>query len=235
MKSKIYNLLAPHHYKKAVNKLRTLEDKLATPLSRLAIPFLFKGCGHFKTMKCMQNPYEIEELFHIVHEMQPKAVMEIGTAKGGALYLWLQAAHPDATVISLDLPDGEFGGGYPACRIPFYQHFAGKQQNLQLIRGDSHSLTSLEEVNKALGNQQLDFLYIDGDHTYEGVKKDFELYSGLVRKGGLIGLHDILPRPDLPEIQVDRFWQEIKNNYKTAEIIGPEGSGRKIGSGIIWI
>ena len=37
-----------------------------------------------------------------------------------------------------------------------------------------------------------DFLFIDGDHTVEGVTKDFLLYRPLVRKGGVIAFHDIL-------------------------------------------
>jgi hypothetical protein len=36
----------------------------------------------------------------------------------------------------------------------------------------------------------LDFVYIDGDHEYEGVKKDIELYYLKVKKGGIIGGHD---------------------------------------------
>jgi hypothetical protein len=36
----------------------------------------------------------------------------------------------------------------------------------------------------------IDLLFIDGDHSYEGVKKDFELYSKLLSDKGLIILHD---------------------------------------------
>ena len=235
MKKFIYNLFAKRHFKKSLQTLRQLENKLGTPRSRLAIPFLFRGKGHFKTMRCMQNPYEIESLFHMVHELQPKTVLEIGTAKGGALYLWAQAAHPEALVMSVDLPDGEFGGGYHESRIPFYKSFARPQQQLHLVRDDSHAAHTLEHVKRILGDRPLDFLFIDGDHTYKGVKQDFELYGPLVRKGGIIGFHDILPRPDLPDIQVDRFWNEIRSKYDSVELIGPDGPERKFGSGIIRV
>jgi predicted O-methyltransferase YrrM len=46
-----------------------------------------------------------------------------------------------------------------------------------------------------LNEQNLDFLFIDGDHTYKGVKEDFEMYSPLVRKGGVIAFHDITKHP----------------------------------------
>jgi hypothetical protein len=37
---------------------------------------------------------------------------------------------------------------------------------------------------------QIDFLFIDGDHSYEGVKTDFELYSKLLSDQGIIAIHD---------------------------------------------
>lgn len=37
---------------------------------------------------------------------------------------------------------------------------------------------------------KIDFLFIDGDHSYEGVKKDFELYSQIISENGVIVLHD---------------------------------------------
>lgn len=40
---------------------------------------------------------------------------------------------------------------------------------------------------------KFDFVYIDGNHTYEQVKQDLELYTPLVRKGGYIGGHDYTP------------------------------------------
>jgi hypothetical protein len=37
---------------------------------------------------------------------------------------------------------------------------------------------------------KIDFLFIDGDHSYEGVKKDFELYSNILSDNGIIIIHD---------------------------------------------
>ena len=37
---------------------------------------------------------------------------------------------------------------------------------------------------------KIDFLYIDADHTFEGVKIDFDLYSKIMNKGGIITIHD---------------------------------------------
>lgn len=233
MKKFWYDAMASRHLGQAVEELRLLEKKLSTPTLRLSIPFIFRAKGHFKSMECMQNGEEIQKLYEEVVALNPQVVMEIGTAKGGALYLWLQAAHDHATVISIDLPGGEFGGGYPSCRRPFYQSFKKPRQTLHLLQADSHHPSTLQKVKQQIKTQPLDFLFIDGDHTYEGVKQDFEMYSPLVRPGGLIAFHDILPRPDIPDIQVDRFWHEIKGSYSTVEFIGSSGKGRPIGCGIL--
>jgi len=37
---------------------------------------------------------------------------------------------------------------------------------------------------------QIDFLFIDGDHSYEGVKIDFDLYSNILSDRGIIAIHD---------------------------------------------
>lgn len=47
---------------------------------------------------------------------------------------------------------------------------------------------------------QFDFIFIDGDHSYEGIKTDWELYSKKVAKGGIIALHDTT----VPEFDPDR-------------------------------
>jgi hypothetical protein len=38
---------------------------------------------------------------------------------------------------------------------------------------------------------KIDYLHIDGDHSYEGVKKDFELYSTIMSENSIITIHDI--------------------------------------------
>ena len=235
IKNLYYNALSRIHLKKSIKIIKNFENKLYSSSARFAIPFLYRGKGYFKKIEPRQNSVEIEKLYKAVCDLQPESILEIGTARGGTLYLWAQAATDDATIVSVDLPGGKFGGAYPSARIPFYQSFVKNNQRLHLIRSDSHSTETLNMVKKCFSDQLIDFAFIDGDHTYEGVKSDFSLYAPLVRKGGIVALHDILQRTDLPDIQVSRFWNEIKNQYNSIEIIGPKDSGRKIGIGIIKI
>jgi predicted O-methyltransferase YrrM len=212
-----------------------LEKKLLSQQARFSVPFIYRGNGYFKKIEPRQNPFEIEELYRRVCALAPRRILEIGTARGGTLYLWTQAAGDDAIIVSVDLPGGKFGGAYPACRIPFYQSFVRANQGMHLLRCNSHAMQTYEKVQKIFGTGLVDFIFIDGDHSYDGVKRDFQLYGKLVRPGGIIGFHDILPRPEFPEIQVHKFWKEISSEYDSHEIVGPESNGRPIGVGLIFV
>ena len=85
-----------------------------------------------------------------------------------------------------------------------------------------------------MGDRQIDFLFLDGDHTYEGIRQDFEMYSPLVKKGGIIGFHDIAPHPPETDCDVFRFWNEIKLNYpdRHGEFVADWDQGW---AGISWI
>jgi len=56
----------------------------------------------------------------------------------------------------------------------------------------------------------LDFLFIDGGHSYEEVKGDYNLYKDFVKNSGIIVLHDF----ELQGTGVKQFFDEIKLNYK---------------------
>jgi hypothetical protein len=58
-----------------------------------------------------------------------------------------------------------------------------------------------------------------GDHIYEGVKKDFEMYSHLVREGGLLLFMIIVLYPPETRCEVCRFWNEVKHEYGYTEIV----------------
>lgn len=157
----------------------------------------------------------------------PRAILEIGTCRGGALMAYSHFAADDATIVSVDLPHGRFGGGYPAWRAPLYRSFRRPGQRLQLVRGDSHDAATRSEVERALAGRTVDFLFIDGDHTYEGVRSDFELYSPLLSARALVGFHDIVPGGGEHVGGVPEFWRELKESgrYPVREIVVDWGGG----------
>jgi predicted O-methyltransferase YrrM len=203
---------------------------LAPDLETLVdIPFTYAPLG--VELPAGQVRAEVLGLLRVLATERPTRLLEIGTAGGGTLYLLAQVAHRSATIVSVDLPHGEFGGGYPSWKIPLYRGFVRRTQTLRLIRADSHAPATLARARAALRGEPLDFLLVDGDHTYEGVRQDFEQYGPLVRPGGLIAFHDIATPgvlrqggPNLLAGDVPRFWQELRGRYATDELLAsPEG------------
>jgi predicted O-methyltransferase YrrM len=209
------------------------------PLSKL----LLKGTRYIKCYKdlafggrpgtlegiidyCVDRPIligqvraEILELGKILKASPPRRSLEIGTNYGGTLLLLCTVSAADAKIISIDMPAGPFGGGYPRRKIPLFRRFSRASQCLHLIRADSHSHRTKERVLRILKDEKLDFLFIDGDHTYFGIQQDFQMYSPLVRAGGIIAFHDIRTYDRGTKCEVEKFWNEIRRHYQHREII----------------
>jgi predicted O-methyltransferase YrrM len=176
---------------------------------------------------------EMVQLGRILQASAPKRSLEIGTNYGGTLFLICTVSPPGAKIISVDLPSGRFGGGYPRRKIPLFRRFPRTSQELHLIRADSHSQETKERVLRILEGEQLDYLFLDGDHTYAGVQRDFEMYAPLVRSGGIVALHDIVAYKGEEGCQVDKFWNEIKQQHQHQEIIEDPQQGWA-GIGVLW-
>jgi predicted O-methyltransferase YrrM len=94
---------------------------------------------------------------------------------------------------------------------------------------DSHSESTLRRVLALLGGRSVDFLFIDGDHSHNGVWRDFNMYSPLVTPGGLIAFHDVSPNPAEWTKGVAQFWREFTREHETEERVINEEPGFGIG------
>ena len=184
-----------------------------TAESLLELVFRYRG------VTPIQVRTELLEFAMLVQELRPKALLEIGTRTGGTFFVLCRLADPKASVISIDLPGGRFGGGYEFFRVPFLRRMGKAEQRLHLFRGDSHKPETRQTLVRALQGAQLDLLFIDGDHTYDGVRRDFEMYSDFVRPGGMIAFHDIVQGKEELVGEVHRFWNDIKGRYRHREIV----------------
>ena len=172
----------------------------------------------------MQIALEIENLQLTIARHEPKVVVEIGTANGGTLSRWLELPSVK-TVISVDYPIGIHGGqGFE--ERTYVISDALEQANLYnkkfyAVNGNSKDSYLIDRVEELLNGQKIDFLFIDGDHTYEGVKGDFELYEKFLAPTALVGFHDIINSYFHREANcfVSTFWEELKEKYGFVEFI----------------
>lgn len=76
----------------------------------------------------------------------------------------------------------------------------------------TYVMTTKEFAKKYKYNYQ--YIYIDGDHSYKGVKIDYDLFWPRLNKNSLMSFHDVVVKKDigLPPFGVWKFLKEIKNN-----------------------
>jgi len=171
------------------------------------------------TLYMPQIKYEIEKLYILVSNFHPTNILEIGTKFGGTAYLWnyilttVRAAEY-TTFTSIDLPGGDFGGIAPDMvkyrNAVFELMFGGSRHSIQFIDMDSKLVT--DEMLR----DDYDFIFIDGCHTFEGVKSDFELALRHSHSGTIIAFHDIVDSPEHRNrgVEVCDFWNHIKHDTR---------------------
>lgn len=191
---------------------------------------------HGKPFRSNQKRGEIISVLELLAGLEPRCLCEIGAARGGNLYLFASATAVDARILSLDID-------YPPERLASHPLLGKSGQQIACLGGDSHSVEMLDRVKQWLAGARFDFLFIDGDHSLAGVAKDFEMYSPLVRKGGLVAFHDIVPdyrtrfgKPTQADTGgVPEFWKTIRSKFSDARefIENPDQDGYGIGV-IVW-
>lgn len=158
---------------------------------------------------------ELTQALIRVSALVPETILEIGCDAGGTLYCWSRLA---AQVVGVTLAHNTLETGGQGVGYRLDPHGA------TVIIGDSHQTATLAAVMDVMAT--VDVLHIDGDHSYQGVRSDFEMYGPLVRPGGLVLFHDAANHHD-PRVDVPRFFSELEGEK---ELI--VGSGRPLGFGI---
>ena len=169
-----------------------------------------------------QNLQEFEGLLNEYKNLNPSKVIEIGSLYGWALQHFIHYSQDGSTILSIDLPVRNFVGPHDwrvAKQEDNYKNAwpawaKAKKTKLYLIPDVSQKQSTFDKTKEIFKDEQIDFLFIDGDHTYYGVKRDYEMYGPLVRKGGIIAFHDIGKNE---EGGVYDLWQEIKQQNEFSD------------------
>ena len=205
------SILSPWHRRQVLGNISEFHSREPSLDEVVRFALEIPGKGRFK-VRTMQVLQEITALAEAVKAIEPRVILEIGTAKGGTLFMWSQIASKKVVTCDLEQPD---------YKQPVYQAFPPPRSGcaVQTIAGDTHSMAVLEEVVRALDGDPVDFLFLDGDHTGRGVEADYRMYSQLVRPGGLIAFHDIADQQPVPTNQVQHFWKRLAPELETEEFI----------------
>jgi predicted O-methyltransferase YrrM len=116
-----------------------------------------------------------------------KRLVEIGSWHGVSSSCLRRAMAPDGVLICIDpYPVGRFG--FSAQRLIALREVSRVRNGR--IRWVRKTGADAGHQFAASGEPAVDFVFIDGDHSYDGLREDWEAWSGLVGAGGFIALHD---------------------------------------------
>ncbi len=151
-------------------------------------------------------------LFSMVRLLQPSVIVEIGSARGKSSCSMALACRRNGKgkVYAID----------PHIKNPWSEpRTGGDNENFLISRLRSYGLEPWCEIIRDTSanalkswNRPIDLLFIDGDHSYEGVKSDFEGFLTWLTKDALVLFHDTTWDPET--------WAKTKDDYNLEEDLG---------------
>jgi len=161
--------------------------------------------------------------FFLVEFLRPRVIVELGTHTGNSFNGFCEAVQRTGSstrCFAVDTWQGdEHAGAYDSS---IYDALSAYQrENYQSFA--SMLRMTFDEALPKFENGSIDLLHIDGLHTYEAVKLDFDTWLPKVAPGGIILFHDIVVREN--NFGVWRLWDELKQSYRTAEFSYGYGLG----------
>jgi Methyltransferase domain len=136
-------------------------------------------------------------------------IVEIGRNKAGSTVL-LAAAGPGRTVYSIDIR---------AKNNPKCQEYLDRSENRERVR------VLVTDSRQPLPDVTCGFLFIDGDHSFEGVLADVIAHWNSLQsvdgKPALAAFHDALPNENFKwrdqDRHLSRFWTRLKNKFRSRQ------------------
>lgn len=186
----------------------------------------------FSGRRASQDEWELGQFVQFLRDRGVLRYAELGAREGDTFWEILTALGQDSAGTAVDLPGALWGksttGGQLAKVI---DDLTAKGHRAHMILGDTKA-DQTRELVEAYG--PYDAILIDGDHTYEGVKADWEAYRDLAP---IIAFHDIVGEGQFERVtrrgvEVPKLWAEIKaSGANVVEFVSP-GSAMGIG---VWI
>jgi len=174
---------------------------------------------------CVQLEEELDWLLAIYDNLAPRHILEIGAHTGGTLWHFMQHAPKGSWFTEVSL--------ISTPHIPQWVAWANEHgHGLEVLDADSTAATSVAWMQS---QAPYDFAFIDGSHEWEYVSKDWANVRRMVRKGGIVALHDITDHTLHERVDVPRLWKQIRNNkqLRTAEKVALPG--QFCGIGVVYL
>jgi len=159
----------------------------------------------------------------LVGELRPRSIVELGTHRGASFLAFCQAVEEQkltSRVFAVDTWQGDEHAGFYGDDI-FNELRDYQQRN---YAGISEMLRMrFNEALEYFADGSIDLLHIDGLHTYEAVREDFETWLPKLSERAVVLFHDTCVRER--GFGVWQYWSEISQQYPGFEFTHTHGLG----------
>ena len=167
--------------------------------------------------------------YDLVRNVRPRRLVELGVCLGTSFFAFCQAVKDgglDTELVAVDTWEGDehtgrYGPGYLEQFNAVWRTRFPRLAVRQVKR-------PFDEAREEVEDASVDLLHLDGCHTYDAARHDYETWSGSVRGGGIVLFHDIAVRDADRGFGVYRLWAELKGRFPTAEF------GHSFGLGVLF-
>lgn len=165
--------------------------------------------------------------YDLIRNVKPKCIVELGTHYGVSFFSMCQAVKDskiDCVLHAVDTWEGD-----PQAKVGYETKdfvFDGLKKEINLnfksLKIDLHR-KKFDEALCEFKDDSIDILHIDGFHSYEAVKYDFETWIPKVKENGIVLFHDICVKKEGFGVHI--LWNELKIKHKTIEFSHYHGLG----------
>jgi predicted O-methyltransferase YrrM len=122
------------------------------------------------------------------HATGRRKLVEIGVWHGVTTARLRAVMHPDGELSAVD--------PYHPGRLGLNLHERIAHREVARVHGGRVRWLRMTSVDAARNHEPVDFVFIDGDHSESGLLADWHAWSGLVKPGGIVALHDSRSTPE---------------------------------------
>jgi hypothetical protein len=160
--------------------------------------------------------------FWLFNVLSPKCTVELGSANGYTFFVFCQASSSNgSSVYAIDTWRGDINTGSYGEEI--YQTVC-YNLNKHFPKVDAHLLRStFHEAASGFSDASIDLIFIDGCHTYDAVKADYETWRPKMSHRGVMVFHDTAVIAE--NFGVQKFWNEITMDIHGLEFKHDHGLG----------
>jgi hypothetical protein len=159
-----------------------------------------------------------------------RSYLEVGARHGDTFYRVMMEMAPGARGVAVDWPGGPWGKAGTDEALRRAMDRLSLLHDVHLLLGSSHWPETVEKTWSLCPDGGFDLVFIDADHSYEGVRRDWELYGPM---GKVVAFHDIVATDQGPKFGVPRLWEELKGrgDLRWKELVAQRPG---MGIGVLW-